>query len=300
MVGLAAALLAVLALTGLYLAQFYNPSPIGAYDSVLYTITRAPLGDWVRSIHYWAAGGLVLTVAAFLILMVWHRMYRQPRRLIWWLSVGGVALVFLLIVTGTVLRADQEGYEAMAHLVTGGRFTGVVGSFFTQDFTTSTPLLTRVFSLHTSLLPLALIAVAVSCSWLASHLDLQAAHKDSRLTRPMGFAGVALLVFAVLGALSAFASVGIGQRPVAGVEITKPFWPLLWVYGLENTMGLWGMVLGPALVFGALAALPLLDRGAAEAPRRPWITWFVAVLGTLVLALWLYGAIGPGRQHLGM
>jgi ubiquinol-cytochrome c reductase cytochrome b subunit len=236
----------------------------------------------------------------FLILMVWHRMYRQPRRLIWWLSVGGVALVFLLIVTGTVLRADQEGYEAMAHLVTGGRFTGVLGSFFTQDFTNSTPLLTRVFSLHTSLLPIALIVAALSCLWLASRSELRDIYPDSRLTRPMGFAGVALLAFAVLGALSAFASVGIGPRPVPGVEITKPFWPLLWVYGLENTMGLWGMVLGPALVFGALAALPLLDRGAAETPRKPWITWFVAALATMVLALWLYGAIGPGRQHLGM
>lgn len=300
MAGLSVIQLAILALTGLYLAQFYNASPLGAYDSVLYTITRAPLGDWVRSIHYWAAGGLVLTVSVFLILVVWRRAYRKPRTLIWWLSVGGSALVFLLIVTGTVLRADQEGFEALAHLVTGGRFTGAFGIFFTEDFTTSTPLLTRVFSLHTSLLPLGLIAVVVTCFWLVNRQDPAAAYTSSRLARSAGAAGTALLVFALLGSLSAIAAVGIGQRPIAGVEITKPFWPLLWVYGLENTMGLWGMVLGPAVLFGVLAAAPLLDSGAAETRRKPAIVWIVVGLSALLVALWLYGAIGPGRQHLGM
>ena len=96
------------------------------------------------------------------------------------------------------------------------------------------------------------------------------------------------------------AAVGIGQRPVTGVEVTKPFWPLLWVYGLENTVGLWGMILGPAALFGVLAAVPLLDRGTGETPRKPSITWIVTILGSLVLALWVYGAIAPGRQHLGM
>jgi len=38
--GLTAFLLAVLVVTGLYLAQYYNPTPTGAHDSVLYLITR--------------------------------------------------------------------------------------------------------------------------------------------------------------------------------------------------------------------------------------------------------------------
>src|SRR2546428_103640 len=43
--GITAALIALLGLTGLYLEQFYQPNPVGARDSVLYIITRAPLGD---------------------------------------------------------------------------------------------------------------------------------------------------------------------------------------------------------------------------------------------------------------
>ncbi len=297
---LSVAQLLILTLTGLFLAQFYNPNPLAAYDSVLYTNTRVPLGDWIRSIHYLAAGGLVLTVVAVFVLMIVLRAYRRPYTFVWWLSVGGGGLLVLLIVTGTVLPADQEGYEAMAHLVAGGRFTGTLGVFFTEDFTSSTPLLSRVFSLHTSLLPLALAAVLALCLGRIRRSGFDVGHVISRLVRPTGFTAASLLAFAALGAIAAAQSIGLGQRAVAGVEITKPFWPLLWVYGLENTMGLWGMVLGPAVLFGALAALPLLDREATGTPVKPLVLWIVAILGSLVLALWLYGAFGPSRQHLGM
>ena len=50
--GLTASLITLLVVTGFYLSQYYNPTPAGAHDSVLYLITRAPLGDWVRSLHY--------------------------------------------------------------------------------------------------------------------------------------------------------------------------------------------------------------------------------------------------------
>ena len=60
--GLTAFLLLVLTVTGLYLSQYYNPTPTGAHDSVLYLITRAPLGDWIRTLHFLSAGGVVVTV----------------------------------------------------------------------------------------------------------------------------------------------------------------------------------------------------------------------------------------------
>jgi ubiquinol-cytochrome c reductase cytochrome b subunit len=80
--GLTAALIAIL-LTGLYLAQYYNPNPAGAHDSVLYIITRAPFGDWARSLHYWAAGAVVVSVAAHLAYVFWRRSYKRPREVTW-------------------------------------------------------------------------------------------------------------------------------------------------------------------------------------------------------------------------
>lgn len=70
--GLTAAFIVLLIATGLYLSQFYNPSPIGAYDSVLYIITRAPLGDWIRSLHYWSAGTVTVTITMHLVYVFWR------------------------------------------------------------------------------------------------------------------------------------------------------------------------------------------------------------------------------------
>lgn len=298
--GLTAVLIVVLIASGAYLAQFYSPDPLGAHDSMVYVLTRAPLGDWVRSVHYWAAGGAVVTVALHLGWVFWRRAYRAPREVTWWAGVGMAGLLFLLVVTGTALRWDQEGFEALAHFTAGGEAVGVLGVFFTEAFTTSTSLLSRVFSLHTSVLPLVLLGLLALHLWLVRHLGLSA---DAPANTPFRehaarLAGAGLLAFATVGALAAAAPEGLGHPPVSGVEVTKPFWPVLWIYGLENLMGIRGMIVGPAVVFLFLLAVPLLDRAPRE--RRGWVTWAGVVLAAAVVALGVYAAVAPAQQHLGM
>lgn len=301
--GLTAFFLLVLILTGFYLAQFYNPNPLGAHDSVLYIIARAPLGDWVRSVHYWSAGAVVVTVVAHLTWVFWRRSYTKPREVTWWAGVGLAGLIFLLIVTGTALRYDQEGFEALAHFATGGELTGWFGRFFTEGFTISTPLLSRIYGLHTSLLPLALVGLMGVHFWLIRHLGIHASEERTTVFRRhvVRLTGVSLLAFAVVGVLAVAAPEGLGYPPVQGVEVTKPFWPVLWVYGLENLLGVWGMILGPAVVGGFLVAVPLLNRDDDGTPgRHGWVGWVGLALGAVVLALWLYGVFGETRQHIGM
>ena len=301
--GLTAFLILVLIVTGLYLSQYYNPTPTGAHDSILYLISRAPLGDWIRTVHFLSAGGVVLTVTAHLCYTFWNRSYKRPREVTWWAGVLMAAIIFLLIVTGTALRYDQEGFEALAHFVAGGNLTGAFGRFFTESFTSSTSLLSRIFGLHTSLLPLVLIALIGLHFWLIRYLGI---HADgaatgvfrTHATRLMGFA---LVLFAVLGALAVLVPEGIGYPPVAGVEITKPFWPVLWVYGLENLLGAWGMILGPSAIFLFLMAVPLLDREADDTPgKHGWVGWLAVALGIIIVGLWVYGVFGEAREHIGM
>ncbi len=301
--GLTAFFLGVLIVTGLYLSQFYNPNPLGAHDSVLYIIARAPLGDWVRSLHFWSAGAVVVTLVAHLAWVFWRRSYTKPREVTWWAGVGLAGLVFLLLVTGTALRYDQEGYEALAHFVAGGEMTGWLGRFFTEGFTVSAPLLSRIYAFHTSLLPLLLVGLVALHFWLIRHLGIHASRDRATLFRKhvVRLSGVSLLVFAGVGLLAVVAPEGLGYPPVPGAEVTKPFWPVLWVYGLENLLGAWGMVLGPALLGGFLAAVPLLDRRGDDAPgRHGWVGWTGLALGVAVLGLWLYGVFGETQQHIGM
>ncbi|MCI0433545.1 MAG: cytochrome b N-terminal domain-containing protein [Gemmatimonadetes bacterium] len=296
--GLTACSLVVLIVTGVYLAQFYNPSPAGAHDSMLYIMTRAPLGDWVRSLHSWSAAAVVLTLVLHLVVVFRRRAYRRPREVTWWAGVGLAALVFMLIITGTVLRYDQEGYEALAHFVAGGKLMGAFGRFFTDSFTLSTSLLSRMFSLHTSFLPLVLIALIALHFWLIRHLGIRS--DDDRVSvfrrHAVRLTGFALLGFAVVGVLAAIGPEDLGAAPVPGLEVTKPFWPVLWVYGLENLLGAWGMVIGPLALFAFLALVPLVDRGTRE--KHGWVGWMGLLLGAAVLALWLYGALGEAQQHI--
>ena len=310
--GLTAFLLLVLIVTGLYLSQYYNPTVTGAHDSVLYLITRAPLGDWIRTLHVLSAGGVVLTVTAHLCYTFWRRAYKKPREVTWWAGVLMAAIIFLLVVTGTVLRYDQEGFEALAHFLAGGNLTGMFGRFFTDSFTPSTSLLSRIFGLHTSLLPLVLIALIGLHFWLIRHLGIHtgggdgaagAVGAETGVFRPHAtrLAGFALVSFAVLGVLAVLIPEGIGYPAVAGVEITKPFWPVLWVYGLENVLGAWGMILGPSAIFLFLMAVPLLDRGADQTPgKQGWVGWLAVTLGILIVGLWVYGMFGEAREHIGM
>lgn len=301
--GLTAFFLVVLIVTGLYLAQFYNPNPLAAHDSVLYIIMRAPLGDWVRSVHYWAAGGATVTVTAHLVYVFWRRSYRRPREVTWWAGVGMAGLLFLLMVTGTALRYDQEGYEALAHFVAGGELVGGFGRFFTEAFTASTPLLARIYGLHVALLPVVLLVLMGLHFWLIRHLGIQGESTERSVFRThlVRLAGASLVALSLVGVLAALFPEGIGYPAVAGLEVTKPDWPVLWVYGLENLLGAWGMVLGPLVLFTFLAAVPLLDRGGDDpSGRHGWVGWLGVALGAVTLGLWLYGVLGEAQQHIGM
>ena len=301
--GLTAFFLVVLIATGVYLAQFYNPNPLGAHDSVLYIIARAPLGDWIRSVHYWSTGGVVVTVVAHLAWVFWRRSYTPPREVTWWAGVGMAGLIFLLIVTGSALRYDQEGFEALAHFVAGGELTGWLGRFFTEGFTPSTPLLGRIYTLHTSVLPLLVGGLLGVHFWLIRYLGI---HSDSPRTSVfrehlVRLTGVSLLAFAVVGVLAVAVPEGLGYPPVAGAEVTKPIWPVLWIYGLENLLGVWGMVLGPAAVLLFLSAVPILDREPKGAHgKHGWVGWAGATMAVAIVALWLYGVFGETQQHIGM
>lgn len=293
----------VLIVTGVLLDQFYNPSPVGAHDSIVYIMTRVPMGNWLRGLHYWGAALVLVSVVLHLVYVFWRRSYLRPREVTWWAGVALFIVIFGLAFTGSVLRADQEGSEALAHAVAGAKLVGALGAPLTPDFTRSTPLLARLHNAHVSLLPIVLFALVGLHFWLVRYLGI---HAHEPRTVPFTnhlrrLTGVGLLLFAFLGVLAAVVPPGIGFAGIEGVEVTKPFWPFLWIYTVENTMGIWGMILAPVVLFGFLFVVPLLDRTRDETQRRP--RWFVG-LAVLLLALYVggivYGVFAPQMQHIGM
>ena len=105
----------ILFITGIYLAQFYHPHPADAHPSVVYLITSAPLGDLVRSIHFWTAQIVTVTMLLHMLRVLFTGAYKRPREVIWYLCLGLMLITLGLVFTGSVLKFDQEGLEALVH-----------------------------------------------------------------------------------------------------------------------------------------------------------------------------------------
>lgn len=301
--GLTFVSLTVLIVTGMLMDQFYNPDPLAAHDSVVYLITRVPLGSWVRGLHYWAATVVLISVASHLAWVLWRRSYFAPRELTWWSGVIMMILVFGLAFTGTVLRVDQEGTEALAHAVAGAKLVGPLGAALAPEFAQSTSLVTRLHNAHVSLLPLILVLLISLHFFLVRHHGIHAHEpKTSVFTVHLRkLTGVSLLLVSGLGLLALAFPPGIGYPGVEGMEMTKPFWPFLWIYTAENTIGIWGMLAAPALLFGFLFLVPVIDRKHQDVGGRPrWLFITMAGFLAIYLAALVYGFAAPMKQHIGM
>jgi ubiquinol-cytochrome c reductase cytochrome b subunit len=100
--------LLVLVATGMWLAQFYNPDPAAARESVIYIQTKAPLGDIIRGIHVWTAYIVSVTALLHMIRVFVTAAYKRPREFNWFIGLAMfVLLLFGAVFTGSVLRWDQ-------------------------------------------------------------------------------------------------------------------------------------------------------------------------------------------------
>jgi len=148
-----------LVVTGIYLAQFYDPTPSLAHTSVVYITDTAFAGTLIRSLHYWLATAFVVAMILHMLRTFATASFKAPREGIW---ITGVVLFLLtagLLFSGTVLKQDQESFEALAHNTEIASLFGAAGFWFSADFTENISIVTRLYIAHVSILPLLVVAV---------------------------------------------------------------------------------------------------------------------------------------------
>lgn len=102
----------LMAVTGMFLAVYYAPTPDHAYDSVKYLTETVMFGKVVRGIHHYGASAMVILVALHMARTFFFGAYKYPRELTW---LSGVALMGVTIglgFTGYLLPWDQKAYWA--------------------------------------------------------------------------------------------------------------------------------------------------------------------------------------------
>src|SRR3989304_2020747 len=143
----------ILAGTGVLLAQFYDPTPAGARESIAYIMNTAAFGDVVRGIHFWVANLVMATVLLHMGRVFVTGSYKRPREANWLIGVGLLGVTLGLIFTGTVLKWDQEGYEALQHNIEIGELLGGFGFWFPPAVAASVPIVGRLYIAHVVILP---------------------------------------------------------------------------------------------------------------------------------------------------
>lgn len=294
----------ILFATGVWLAQFYNASPSGASQSVAYIDSKAPFGAIVRGIHVWTAYLVLVTLLLHLARALTTGSYKRPREVNWWTGVLLLALTLRLASTGDILRWDRYSYAAMTDGARAGQALGGLGQFFSEGFTQSVPLLGRIYVAHIAILPMLVILL------VAAHLALVKRHgisplpsdadRESGPVRPqarsattfvkhIGLAAVGGLVLLGLSLVLTLELVPTLARPLAGESHpTRTLWMFLPGRALEDWFGASATVWAQAAMLGALAAVPLIDRGRYASPRRRVAV--LAVWGLVATALVGLGA----------
>ena len=295
--------------TGIYLTQFYNPDPNLAHASVRRIITSVSFGKFLRGFHYWGAMAMIVLIGLHLLRVFVSGSFKRPREANWIMGVILAGITAALFFTGTVLKWDQESLEALEHNIEIGKILGRFGFWFSPTFG-GIPILTRFYVVHIAVLP-SLFTLVV-----AMHLLLVKRHgmapspfrkgPEPEPTRPFTkhlaeLGALALVLVGILTMLAVLAPPAHGPAPIEGIEVTKPPWPMLWVYPIEDWVGVSGILWATLAIFLALFMVPFVDRSPERSPRKRLPMMIVAGLVVVtIIALIIYAAVQPVASHIEM
>src|SRR5581483_1028026 len=275
------------------------------------------LGAFVRGIHFWVANIVVVTVFLHMVRVFATASFKRPRELNW---IGGVALLGVTIAfafTGTVLKWDQEAWEALQHNLEIAGILGGLGTFFSESFTQAVPVLARLYAAHVSILPLIATLLFVFHFFQVKHHGISplpdAADRgeapDGKVPAPQltgrysahlkWMLGGGLVLAALAAVLGVVFPPALGEVPDPAMEVTKPPFFFYWLYAFEDWFGV-RAILYAGLAFGAaLLLVPFVDRSPWRSLRRRRVFAVIAALvlvGLVVLSLIVL--FSPVTEHL--
>jgi ubiquinol-cytochrome c reductase cytochrome b subunit len=314
-------LLSMLVVTGVFLALGYCPALDEAYLSVEHLTQQRVLGWFVRGLHYWSAGLMVVMLLLHVCRQIALGGYKAPREATW---LVGVMLLFIVLTTsllGYILRWDERGLYGLRVALSALQSVPYFGQrlviLVQGGPQVSSLTLTGVFSTHVMLFPLLmLLLVGYHVYLVILHGTTTVAERKEPIetveeqrelyqrqaehpTKGEVFFPTAVIkispwsIVAVALAIGLTLAVGppelMAPANVTADSIAREEWWFAWYSALiallPPVVAPTFQWLFPLLVFATLILLPFLDRS----PHRGWKNRPVACTFVVLLVLAILG-----------
>jgi len=262
------------AVTGMFLAIYYAPTPDHAYDSVQFIENQVTFGWFVRGLHHWGASGMVMAVGLHMLQVFLYGAFKPPRELMWMVGVVLLLLVLGFAFTGYLLPWDQTAYWATQVGINMVGTVPLVGDFLVKVMrggeTLGALTLSRFFAVHVLFLPAVIVTGIMLHLFIlrrvgpAGPWDEKKAAAGSETFYPRQvymYAVVMVGVFAVLVLLACLVPFPLADKanPSDTSFVPVPEWYFLFYYELLKHV---------------------------HGPLEPFATWILPGLFIAVLLLW--------------
>ncbi len=262
------------AITGMFLAIYYAPTPDHAYDSVQFIENQVTFGWFVRGLHHWGASGMVVAVGLHMLQVFLYGAFKPPREMMWMVGVVLFLLVMGFAFTGYLLPWDQTAYWATQVGINMVGTVPLVGDFLMKVMrggeTLGALTLSRFFAVHVLFLPSLIVAGIMLHLFIlrrvgpAGPWDEKKATAGSETFHPRQVymdAVVMLIVFGILALLATFVPFPLADKanPSDTSFVPVPEWYFLFYYELLKHV---------------------------HGPLEPFATWVLPGLAIFVMLLW--------------
>jgi ubiquinol-cytochrome c reductase cytochrome b subunit len=169
---LAALVLVLQIVTGIFLTMNYKPDAARAFESVEYIMRDVPWGWLVRYMHSTGASAFFIIVYLHMWRGLIYGSYRKPRELIWLFGCGIFLCLMAEAFMGYLLPWGQMSYwgaQVIVNLFSAVPFIGPdLALLIRGDYVVGDATLNRFFSFHVIAVPLVLLGL-VAAHLIALH-----------------------------------------------------------------------------------------------------------------------------------
>ncbi|MDT7043124.1 cytochrome b N-terminal domain-containing protein [Candidatus Nitronereus thalassa] len=277
------------AITGMFLAVYYVPSPDHAYDTVQFIQQEVLFGWFVRGLHHWGASAIMLAIGLHMLQVFFDGAYKPPRELMWMVGVVLFLIMMAFGFTGYLLPWDQNAYWATQVGINMAGTVPIIGDFIVHVLRGGEMLgaltLSRFFAIHVLILPSIIIFGIMLHLFIlrrvgpAGPWDEARAKQGSETFYPRQVymdAVVMLGIFIVVGVLAATIEFPLADKadPTDNSFMPVPEWYFLFYFQLLKyfhgpfaPLATWIL---PSIFFIGLFLLPFFDRHPERRiSRRP-------------------------------